>query len=236
MHQAVRKGVVTQKARRLVEDTWQSEAILSLFLAVLVTIVFIVPLTNFVTQHVHLYIEASFSLMLIFGMALTRRQGKLFYFVLALGLVTLAVRWIYFWHPHFVAAREILTMTFILLLTGSLLAQVLAKGHVTAMRIQGAVAVYLMAGIGWAHAYHIVHAFNPDAFALQTNSPSNAVEWIYYSFTTLTTLGYGDILPLSRVARMLCVGEALSGQLYLAVMLARLVALQVSDELTSSKS
>jgi voltage-gated potassium channel Kch len=51
--------------------------------------------------------------------------------------------------------------------------------------------------------------------------------WIYYSFVTLTTLGYGDIVPVSRVARMLAVGEAVTGQLYLTVLVARLVALQV---------
>jgi voltage-gated potassium channel Kch len=52
-------------------------------------------------------------------------------------------------------------------------------------------------------------------------------DWSYYSFVTLTTLGYGDITPVRPIARNLAITEALTGQLYLAVMLARLVAMEV---------
>ena len=52
-------------------------------------------------------------------------------------------------------------------------------------------------------------------------------DWAYYSFVTLTTLGYGDITPVRPIARNLAITEALTGQLYLAVMLARLVAMEV---------
>jgi voltage-gated potassium channel Kch len=54
-----------------------------------------------------------------------------------------------------------------------------------------------------------------------------AVDWIYFSFITLTTVGYGDITPVHPIARTLAVGEALTGQLYLAVMIARLVAMEI---------
>lgn len=71
----------------------------------------------------------------------------------------------------------------------------------------------------------IVH---PHSFAGPNGEPSSISGWMYYSFVTLTTLGYGDIVPLHPVARSLAVGEALAGQLYLAVLLARLVALQLT--------
>lgn len=234
MHHAAHQREATQKARRLVKDTWQTEAILSLFLTVLVVIVFVLPLTNFVTQHAKAYIEISFSLMLILGTAVGRRSGRLFYVVLSFGIVTLAVRWTYLFHPGFSPLRETLTMADIVLLCYVLLTQVMAKGHITSTRIQGGIAIYLLMGIGWAHAYHIVGSYNPHAFVVTTGTPNTPSEWVYYSFTTLTTLGFGDILPVTRVSRMLCMGEALFGQLYLAVMIARLVALQVSESLLSS--
>jgi hypothetical protein len=68
---------------------------------------------------------------------------------------------------------------------------------------------------------------NPAAFSSSVGAFTSSSDWMYYSFTTLTTLGYGDVVPTARVARMLAIGEALTGQLYLAVMIARLVAMQV---------
>jgi voltage-gated potassium channel Kch len=95
------------------------------------------------------------------------------------------------------------------------------------LRIQGAIAVYLLFGIGWAHAYHIAATLQPGSFSNSAAELSTVQDWAYYSFVTLTTLGYGDIVPVRQVARNLAITEALAGQLYLAVMLARLVAMEV---------
>jgi hypothetical protein len=62
------------------------------------------------------------------------------------------------------------------------------------------------------------------------------VEWYYYSFATLTTLGYGDIVPIKPVSRSLAIGEALTGQLYLTVLIARLVSLEVMSWQPDSKN
>jgi hypothetical protein len=75
---------------------------------------------------------------------------------------------------------------------------------------------------------------NPGAFTANTPMQSTVSAWTYYSFITLTTVGYGDIVPVAPVARMLAMGEAVAGQLYLAVLLARLVALQVSSTTTDN--
>ena len=66
-------------------------------------------------------------------------------------------------------------------------------------------------------------------------SDTRAVFPIYFSFVTLTTLGYGDIVPVSASARMLATMEALMGQLYLAVLVARLVGMQVSQRMLDKK-
>jgi voltage-gated potassium channel Kch len=107
---------------------------------------------------------------------------------------------------------------------------------VSGSRLQGAVAVYLLLGLAWAHAYVIFNRNHPAAFAIQENTPPTVAAWTYFSFVTLTTVGYGDIVPKAPVARMLAVAEALTGQLYLAVLLARLVALQVGSTENSTNS
>ncbi|MGA7462395.1 MAG: potassium channel family protein, partial [Candidatus Korobacteraceae bacterium] len=108
-----------------------------------------------------------------------------------------------------------------------LLTQIFRPGRVTHVRIQGAVAVYLLFGIAWAHAYRITAILHPGSFAFQAGELATVADWIYYSFVTLTTVGYGDIVPTAQISRTLAVAEALIGQLYLAVMIARLVAMEI---------
>jgi hypothetical protein len=96
------------------------------------------------------------------------------------------------------------------------------------MRVQGAIAAYLCLGFGWAHAYHIAALLNPGAFSSVGSDLSAATSWVNYSFGMLTTVGYAGIVPVHPLAHSLGAAEALTGQLYLAVLVARLVSMQVS--------
>jgi hypothetical protein len=108
------------------------------------------------------------------------------------------------------------------------LAQVFRSGPVTRDRILGAIAAYLLFGLTWASAYHLVALHIPDAFGGAAPRDSNSwSDWVYFSFVTLTTLGYGDITPVASPARSLALLEALTGQLYPAILLARLVSLEL---------
>jgi Ion channel len=101
---------------------------------------------------------------------------------------------------------------------------------VTFDRILGAIALYVLIGVVWAEAYQLVSIRVPDAYAGiagGSGSPDRA-SWIYFSFVTLTTVGYGDITPVAHAARSLAILEALIGQLYPAIVLARLVSLHVA--------
>ena len=99
--------------------------------------------------------------------------------------------------------------------------------EVGADKIYGALSVYLLFGQGWALAYILVETMNPGSFVgLARPGVVDGVgsELIYYSFVTLTTLGYGDITPVSLTVRNLTVMEAVTGVLYIATLIASLVA------------
>lgn len=89
-------------------------------------------------------------------------------------------------------------------------------------RISAAVAVYLILGVLWARLYEIVFLFNPAAFSL--TEKIDPVSLIYFSFVTLVTLGYGDIVPLSIAARTLAILEGVTGQLYMVILISSLVS------------
>jgi hypothetical protein len=96
-----------------------------------------------------------------------------------------------------------------------------------------AVANYLMLGLLWAFGYTLVAGVNPDAFVVTYGTTAGhvmkGVNSMYFSFATLCTIGYGDIVPVSNVARMLAILEAVAGMFYMTMLIARLVALYSSE-------
>ena len=109
--------------------------------------------------------------------------------------------------------------------------QVAFGQEVNANRLVGAVCVYLLLGLIWALAYTLVSVSTPGAFTgfIPTASPGWDSEWVYFSFVTMTTLGYGDILPVSAAARTLAWLQAVVGQFYIAMLVAGLVGAYISD-------
>ncbi|HYA80905.1 MAG TPA: ion channel [Methylocystis sp.] len=108
---------------------------------------------------------------------------------------------------------------------------VFAQGRVTYHRIVGAVLVYMLVALTFVALYVMVGLLGPDTFRGLTfdDSPGLATTLIYFSCTTLTTLGYGDIAPVHPLARSLCNIESMIGQLYPAILIGRLVTLQLDD-------
>ena len=109
-----------------------------------------------------------------------------------------------------------------------ILAHVLKAKDINLDIIVGAICVYFLIGFVWAFAYAILENFQPASFQISENLVPGISSFSYYSFVTLTTLGYGDITPLSSPARSLSLLEAITGQLYLAVLVARLVGLHIA--------
>jgi hypothetical protein len=136
--------------------------------------------------------------------------------------------------------------TFLAYAIGVILRFLFASPRVTLDTLFASLCVYLLLGVAWALAYSAVDIFDPGAFAAAQQAGASApvltigrggkVTVLYFSFTTLTTLGYGDIVPRSPVARMLTSVEAITGQLYLTVLVARLVGLHLTESLSMGQA
>lgn len=222
-------GAVRAKAKRVIAETWQSQANLSLFLVLLVLFSFILPVLGFGRDHARLYSSAAFTLLLVSGVAIAWGRPTLLLIGGFVASATIAVRWMDFFTPTGTLQlwSNGWSIAAILIIAFILLSQVFRPGRVTHARIQGAIAVYLLFGAAWSHAYQMVAMLQPGSFNSAAGSLSTASDWTYYSFVTLSTVGYGDITAVHPIARLLSVGEALTGQLYLAVLIARLVAMEV---------
>jgi hypothetical protein len=224
------------KGRALIVQTWESQLNLSLFLGLLVVTVFLLPALGFEGQYFNVSTDLVFSVVLVSGVAIAWGQRRLFVFGSCLAAIALSIRWASWWvkSGEFEMWRDVATLASIALISYVLLTQVFRAGAITAARIQGAIAVYLLLGLGWAQAYQIINSLKPGSFQYPASAPSIGA-WYYLSFTTLTTLGYGDIVPIKPQARSLAMAEALTGQLYLAVLIARLIALEVTSVQANSE-
>ncbi|NJL19082.1 MAG: hypothetical protein HC901_01920 [Bdellovibrionaceae bacterium] len=110
------------------------------------------------------------------------------------------------------------------------------RAHVvTSSNLNAAAAIYLLMGFAFANLFEVVHFLNPASFQVTASGGLQVDDFLYFSFITLTTVGYGDVLPVSGVARMLAVTEALAGQVYLVLSVSRLVGLHVAHS-TAPKS
>ena len=131
--------------------------------------------------------------------------------------------------PEAELPANILTIVFYTYALVRVLAYVMRGPVVTSDRIFGALSVYLLIGVIWGTGYALLEIIRPDSFVVDAvHNPDSILdfkEFVYFSFVTLTTVGYGEITPVGPQARSLAILEAIGGQFYLAVLIARLVSL-----------
>ncbi|MEM9273285.1 MAG: ion channel [Cyanobacteria bacterium P01_F01_bin.143] len=133
----------------------------------------------------------------------------------------------------FVIAVETIYSIFILTALVTINRKIFSEKKVSGDTIKGGIAVFFLIGIFWALLYHMVYLLDPQAFAQPAGVTDFFDSMFYFSFTTLTTLGYGDILPVSELARSLATLEAIAGVMYPAVYIARVVGLYTAQELSN---
>jgi hypothetical protein len=175
-----------------------------------------------------------FSLIIVTGVLTTFRQRWLRFLVIIMALVDLSLMWLEHLHPEWglTLLNAVFGMSFLFLLLAILIVQVFQAGVVTPHKIRGAIVVYLLIGGMWALFYFIIALTIPNSFHWPKGLAVGNLRAVqqtltYFSFITLTTTGYGDVTPALPLTRTLAMFEALAGQLYLVITLARLVSLAV---------
>jgi voltage-gated potassium channel len=152
-----------------------------------------------------------------------------------IGLILVAPLLITTWATYFIEITSfgLMTRIFTVLFFGFAVANILrnmsTKKEVTRETIFAAVVAYLLIALMWAFLYMVLEKLAPGSFAFPEKAlGSEAKQFQYFSFVTITTLGYGDVTPLTDKACTLAMLEALIGQIYLVVLVAWLVGMHVS--------
>jgi hypothetical protein len=181
-----------------------------------------------------LILSVLFSMVLLAGVVAVADRKRTFAIAILLAVPAITARWLNYFRPELVHAAVFLFCALLLLafVIGHLLHFVLHAPVVTAEVLCASLAAYLMLGLMWTVAYWLVDQLTPGgAFAVNTQRTEHAMNGFtgfYFSFITLSTVGYGDITPVSQAARLLAAMEAMTGLLYVAVLIARLVSLYSS--------
>jgi hypothetical protein len=171
------------------------------------------------------------SLVLISAVLAVASRCRTLVVAVLLMVPAIAGRWINHFRPDLVPPPIFLVAGLLLVafVVVNLLGFVLRAPSVNAEVLCASISAYLMLGLIWTMAYWLVDQLTPGgAFSFNTNAgrqSMNGFNAFYFSFITLSTVGYGDITPLSRIARWLAAMEAMTGLLYVAVLIARLVSL-----------
>jgi len=202
------------------------------FLFLFISMVLMFVLRPFLTERVALGYLMDIFLFLVFLSAVYAIRQKKSVFIIALLLVLLAEILALLSYLKDVPSLDMLSN----ILGGLLLAYTAAiilfhlfrEDRITGDMIMGAICAYFLMGLVWAFVYSTLELFQPGSFQMPQGTVNQAT-FAYYSYVTLTTLGYGEITPISAPARSFAILEAMIGQLYLAVLIARLVGIHIAQ-------
>ena len=174
------------------------------------------------------------AIVMVSGTYAVSERRRFFVVTLVVAAAAVATNWLMvaLQREWIAVASHGLTLLLLGLFAVGILGDVLHGGRISADKIYGAICVYFLVGFAWTFGYAIMELINPGSFSGLVDTDradyvGQVLQMSYFSFATLTTLGYGDIVPRSPAARTLATLEAAMGQVYLAVLIARLVGLHI---------
>jgi hypothetical protein len=205
------------------------------FSILLIAIILLFALRPFLEGFVKIKIltDIFFSLILLSAIYTVSEKKRTFLIGLAVAFSYL----IFVWSTYLLSVPLVRVLSQLLgaFFTGYILIFILIfiarQQDVTAEVIKAAVCGYFFLGLMWSFIYLLMESFQPGSFQIAQSGTGDQETFIYFSFITMTTVGYGDTTPISNAARSLAVLEAVMGQLYLAVTIARLVGIHISQGL-----
>tara|TARA_B100000767_G_C19531065_1_gene436603 strand:+ start:45 stop:665 length:621 start_codon:yes stop_codon:yes gene_type:complete len=169
-------------------------------------------------------IEMLFLFILISSVFLLKKNSKIFKLAVALLIVIIINNFLFnFNQSLFQYTLKILIITLTIF---ELFKQIIQTKIIDAGMVSGGISIYILIGVFWYLLFMALVTVHPNSFHFASYETSSvSVEMVYFSFITLTTLGYGDITPISYTAKMWAITEAITGVMYIAVMISRLVTL-----------
>ena len=220
----------TRSFNQWLTQFWAGNEGLTLFSIALGLAIFVVFPLHEVAAHGRMILDIVITALMVLG-ALAVKKGRITTaLVILVTVAAVAVRWIGrgVTSNSFREFSTALILISLLLFARIVLLVVFRKGPISWNRIQGGVAAYLLLGLAWAFAYQLAEEIRPGAmhFASPPGDPDQLTgKLVYFSFVTLTTVGYGDISAVHPLARSLATAEALVGQLFPTILIATLVTL-----------
>ena len=204
-------------------------------LIILLLMIFLAPLLeDFRT--IRMVFDIALSLILIIGCFAVSRRKLTPWIAIILSIPMLLSIWIDFPKlnlPQMEIVGSISGILYFALIAGGILVFVFSSRNVTWEVISAALVVYLLLGTIWSFGYTLTNLFIPGSFNISDHLVGqDGPSYMYYSFITLTTVGYGDITPISGIARSLSMLEGIIGQTYMAVLVARLVGMHVAHSMS----
>ena len=169
-------------------------------------------------------LEILFLVILIFSIFLHQQDSKLFK-VTVVSLIIILINILFFDNNQSVS-QYFLKILIVSITIVELFKEIFKTKIIDSHIISSAISIYVLIGIFWYLLFMFLLMIDPDSFDIRNFNPEMvSIDMIYFSFTTLTTLGYGDITPVSYTAKMWSITEAMMGVMFLAVMISRVVSL-----------
>jgi hypothetical protein len=204
----------------------------------LIALVMLLLMTPFVVEMASGKLIEAILLSLVLLTAVPAVGGRRRSLIIAILLVipALTCTWLHHVQPNFMprSIAIIPAILFAIYVVGHLMAFIMRAERVNSEVLCAAVATYLMLGILWAMAYELVWVVSPESFIINPTATGertiNGFEALYFSFGTLAPINDNDITPVSNVARMLVMIEAIVGMLFMGMLIARLVGIYSSEE------
>ena len=203
------------------------------FLFLLISMVLMFALRPFLESFVRISYLMDIFFFVIFLSAVYAISQKRSTFIIALVMALLIEILIWLGHLTDISSLRtignFLAILFIGYTATVILSYLFTEDEITSDVIMGAICVYFLIGLAWAFIFFTLELFQPGSFQMPQGQGIDLSHFSYYSYVTLTTLGYGDITPISNQARSLALLEAIMGQLYIAILVAKLVGTHIAQ-------
>ena len=201
------------------------------FLFLLVSIILMFTLRPFLEGFVGIgiLVDIFATLVLLSGIYAASSSKRILYLALLIAIPTILANWVnnFVEAPSLFLASNIFSGSFFAFMAVVILNYLFREKQITVDVIAGAICAYFLIGLVWASVFSILELMQPGSFEIPQSLHAESDPFTYYSYVTLTTLGYGDITPLTAQARSFSLLEAIIGQLYLATLVARLVSINI---------